>query len=234
LEGNYRQEHVFALEQALELYDFYQRKIQECDAHLEAHLKSFEAHDPPPPTLPPQRKPQGNAPQFDLRGELARMLGTDLTAVDSLDALTVAKVVAEIGTDMSCFPSTKNFTSWLCLCPGLKKSGGRVLSSRTRPGANRAATALRHAAQTLYHSQSALGAYLRRMKSKLGAPAGITATAHKLARIIYAMLTKRCAYTDIGAAAEEERHRERTVKNLARKAKQFGFSLVSIPAAAAG
>jgi transposase len=234
LEGNYREEHLFALKQAVDLYEFYQRKITECDARLEAHLKSFEPHDPPPPAVPPiGRKPQGNAPQFNLRGEMARMLGIDLAEVDGLDAYTVAKVIGEIGTDMKRFPDVKHFTSWMGICPGTKISGGRVLSSRTKPCANKAATALRIAAQTLHRSQSALGAFLRQKKRILGPQAAITATAHKLARIIYAMLTKRCAYADIGQAAYEAQHRERTIGNLTRRAKQFGYKLVEIQPAVA-
>jgi hypothetical protein len=209
----------------------YQRKIAECDVQLEAHLKSFdsrgEASAPSQPSSPPH-KPQGNAPRFDLRGALCRVLGVDLTEVDGVDAYTVAKVIGEIGTDMSAWPTVKHFTSWLGLCPGNKISGGRVLSSRTKPCANKAATALRIAAQTLYRSQSALGAFLRRMKMRLGPQAAITAAAHKLARIIYSLLANGGKYQDGGAAEYEARYRERVVKNLERRAKQLGYKLVSL------
>jgi len=231
LEGSYRTEHLFALQQAVDLYDMYQRKIAECDVQLEAHLKSFDsrAEDTAPsqPASPPH-KAQGNAPRFDLRGELCRVLGVDLTEVDGVDAYTVAKVIGEIGTDMSAWPTVKHFTSWLGLCPGNKISGGRVLSSRTKPCANKAATALRIAAQTLYRSQSALGAFLRRMKMRLGPQAAITAAAHKLARIIYSLLANGGKYQDRGAAEYEARYRERVVKNLERRAKQLGYKLVSL------
>jgi hypothetical protein len=230
LEGNYRQEHLFALQQAVDLYVFYQRKIAECDAMLETHLKTFE---PPPdrpelPSPPAGRKPQGNAPQFNLRAQLCRILGVDLTEVDSLDAYTVAKVIAEIGTNVSAWPSLKHFTSWLGLCPANKISGGKILSSRTKPCANKAATALRIAAQTLYRSQSALGAFLRRMKSRLGPQAAITATAHRLARIIYSLLKSGRCYHDIGAEAFEAQHRERVLRSLERKAKYLGYKLVAV------
>lgn len=231
LEGNYRKEHLFALQQAVELYDIYQRKISECDVQLETHLKSFDSHDDgqAPPSEPPirSRKVQGNAPRFDLHGALCRILGVDLTEVDGLDAYTVAKVIGEIGTNMSAWPTVKHFTSWLGLCPSNRISGGKVLSSRTKPCANKAATALRIAAQTLYRSQSALGAFLRRKKAQLGPPAAITATAHKLARIIYSLLSNGGKYKDGGAAEYETRYRERVVKSLERKAKQLGYKLVS-------
>jgi transposase len=229
LEGNYRTEHVFALQQAVDLYDTYQRKIAECDVQLEGHLKTFATHDAgTPPSAPPPapRKAQGNAPHFDLRGALCRILGVDLTAVDGLDAYTITKVIGETGTDMSAWRTEKHFTSWLGLCPANKITGGKVLSSRTKPCANRAAAALRIAAQTLYRSQSALGAFLRRMKMRLGPQAAITATAHKLARIIYSLLTHGGQYQDSGAAAYEARYQERVVKNLERKAKQLGYCLV--------
>lgn len=230
LEGSYRAEHLFALWQAVDLYDMYQRKIAECDVQLEAHLKTFDPHDgQTPPSETPTRHPaKGNAPQFDLHSALCRMLGVDLTAVNGLDAYTVAKVIAEIGTDMAAWPTIKHFISWLGLCPGNKISGGRVLSSRTKPCANKAAAALRIAAQTLYRSHSALGAFLRRMKTRLGPQAAITATAHKLARIIYSLLRDGGTYQDSGEAAYEERYRERVFKSLQRKAKQLGYKLVSI------
>jgi hypothetical protein len=228
LEGNYRQEHLFALGQAVKLYDICQRLILECDAQLEAHLKTFEAHPEAPSAEPvTRRKAQGNAPQFDLHGALCRMLGVDLTEVDGLDAYTVAKVIGEIGTDMSAWPTEKHFCSWLGLCPGNRISGGKVLSSRTKPCANKAASALRIAAQTLYRSQSALGAYLRRKKAHLGPPKAITATAHKMARTIYSLLKNGGKYEDSGAAAYEARYQEQVIKNLERKAKQLGYKLVS-------
>jgi transposase len=230
LEGSYRAEHLFALRQAVDLYDMYQRKIAECDVQLEAHLKTFDSHSgqTPPSETQARRKAQGNAPQFDLRHALCRILGVDLTEVDGLDAYSVAKVIAEIGTDMSAWPTIKHFISWLGLCPGNKISGGKVLSSRTKLCANKAAAALRIAAQTLYRSHSALGAFLRRMKTRLGPQAAITATAHKLARIIYSLLRDGGRYQDSGEAAYEERFRERMLKSLQRKAKQLGYKLVSI------
>jgi len=227
LAGNYREEHVFALQQALQLYDYYQSKIQECDLKIKAQLERFEDRsqgaNPPPPD---QRKVQGNEPQFDLRGALFRMAGVDLTEVDGLEAYTVLKVLSETGVDMSRWPTIKHWTSWLGLCPGSHISGGKRFSGRTKPCANKAATALRIAAQTLWHSKSALGAFLRRMKMLLGPAEATTATAHKLARIIYTMLKTKTPYHDLGQDYYEEKYRERALRNLKRRAKEFGLILV--------
>ena len=227
LEGNYREEHVFALQQALQLYDFYQRELEECDAKIKAQLERFEdrsAGAQPPPAM--NHKARGNAPHFDLRSALFRMAGVDLTEVDGLDAYTALKVLGEVGADMSRWPSIKHWTSWLGLCPGSHVSGGKRFSGRTKPCANKVASALRVAAQTLWHSKSALGAFLRRMKMRLGPAQATTATAHKLARIIYVMLKNKTSYRDLGEHYYEEKYRERTLLNLARRAKEFGFTLV--------
>jgi transposase len=234
LDGNYRAEHVFALRQAVELYDFYQVKLHECDQQLEAQLKTFDDQSGGQ-TLPPRplnRKPGGNSPEFDLRGRLFAMTGVDLTSIDGVDALTALKVVTETGTDMSRFRSDKDFCAWLRLCPGSHISGGKRHSGRMPPGHNKAATALRIAAQTLYNSKTALGAFLRRMKQRLGPQGGITATAHKLARIIYSMLKHKLpSYKDLGAEYYEKKYRARVTANLKRRAKELGFALVPLAAA---
>ena len=227
LEGNYREEHLFALQQALQLYDFYQSMLQQCDVKIKAQLADFEERSQGTNPLPPvTRKVRGNAPQFDLRSALFRMVGVDLTEVDGLDAYTSLKVVSETGVDMSPWPTIKHWTSWLGLCPGSHISGGKRFSGRTKPCANKAATALRIAAQTLWHSKSALGAFLRRMKMRLGPAEATTATAHKLARIIYVMLKTQTSYHDLGEHYYEEKYRERALRNLARRAKEFGCTLV--------
>jgi transposase len=230
LEGNYRTEHLFALQQAVDLYDFLQRKIAECDVQLEAHLKTFEDHsagrDVPKTHKVRRSGVHDNAPSFDLRTALFRMAGVDLTGIDGLDSYTVAKVTAETGTDMSPWPTEKQWTSWLGLCPNNKISGGQVLSSRTKRCANRASMALRIAAQTLYRSKSALGAYFRRMRARLGPAKATTATAHKLARIIYNLLKNGGTYQDCGADYYEQQYQERAVRNLHRRAKELGYKLV--------
>jgi transposase len=213
LKGNYRPEHLFSLQQSVEFYEFYQIKIAECDQQILEQLKTFDDRDMPPATM---------------EDALMRMSGVDLTSIDGIDTATALKVLSEIGTDMSRWKTAKHFASWLGLSPGAKISGGKVLSSATKPVANKAAAALRMAAFTLFNSKSALGAYLRRQRSRLGAPKAITATAHKMARLIYAMLTKGTAYVDAGQEYYEERYRSRVLHNLKRKAQELGFELVAM------
>lgn len=234
LQGHWREDHLFELAQALELYDIYRQKIQACDARIEQALRQLPDGGESQPPLPPKRsKRNPNSLSFDARGELYRLLGVDLTAIDGLDANTVLKVIGEIGTDVSRWPTVKHFCSWLCLCPGTKKSGGRQLSSKTRSGGSRAAAALRMAAQSLERSPSAMGAFYRRMKARLGAPAAVTAAAHRLARVIYAMLRHGQAYVDIGQDGYEQQFRQRMLKNLQRQARKLGLSLVPDEAAPA-
>ena len=189
LRGHWREEHIFELTQALELYQVYQGKIAECDREIEAQSERFEDRsDGEPPAANGKKRNQKNAPRFDAQSHLYRMTGVDLTRIDGVDAYTALKVISEIGTDMTRWQSAKHFASWLGLSPHNRITGGKVISSRTKPSANRAAAALRLAANALHRSDSALGAFLRRKKAQLGAPKAITATAHKLARTIYSML----------------------------------------------
>lgn len=225
LEGNYRDEHLFELEQALSLYETYQQKVAECDVKIEACLKEFDDHSDGQ-TLPLARKKgSGNAPGFDMSGALFRMTGVDLTAIDGINAQTASKVIGETGIDMSHWPSAGHFASWLGLCPGNRKSGGKQLSGRTKPCSNKAKEALRQAAQSLYRSKSALGEFFRRKKSQMGPPQAITATAHKLARIIYSMLKTKKPYEDMGPEKFNAQFMARQLKHLQRKAKEFGFQL---------
>ena len=156
------------------------------------------------------------------------MTGVDLTAIDGVDSYTALKVVSEVGVDMGRWPTAKHFASWLGLSPNNRVSGGRVMSSRTTPNANRAAKALRFAANALHRSDSALGAFLRRKKAQLGAPKAITATAHKLARIIYSMLKHGQRYVDAGSEYYERQYRQRALGNAKRRAAQLGYQLVPI------
>jgi len=227
LEGHYKREHLFALKQALELYDFYDRQLQACDAELEAMYQEFDPPEDPgtPPPAPRTQKRRKNQAHFDLAPALYRLTGVDLTQIDGVDELTVQKVLSEIGTDMSKWPTVKHFTSWLRLCPNNKITGGKVMQTGVQPTKNRASTALRVAAASLKSSNSALGAYFRRMRARLGTPAAITATAHKLARIIYYMLKHRKPYHDFGADYYEEQYRARVLRNLNRRAAKLGFRL---------
>ncbi|MFC1602920.1 IS110 family transposase [Pseudomonadota bacterium] len=228
LEGHYRDEHLFSLSQAVELYDTYQEKLSACSHAIEQQINTFDALADPI-NLPPVKNPrkQRNAMDFDVRTQLYRVTGVDLTRIDGVDETTALKILSEIGTDMDRWKTEKHFASWLGLSPGNKISGGKVLNSKTKPSANRAAVALRMAAFTLANSKSALGAFYRRQRARLGAPKAITATAHKLARLIYNMLKHGTEYVDQGQDYYEQKYHERVVNNLRKRAAQFGFELTS-------
>ena len=229
LRGHWRKEHLFELTQALELYRTYQAKIAQCDGEIEAQLAGFEDRsDGEPPAPNGKKRNQKNAPRFDVQGQLYRMTGVDLTCIDGVDAYTALKVVSEIGTDMTKWPTAKHFASWLGLSPNNRITGGRVISSKTKASANRAAAALRLTANALHRSDSALGAFLRRKKAHLGAPKAITATAHKLARIIYSMLRYGQRYVDAGAEYYELQYQKRALHTARRRAAQLGYQLVPI------
>jgi len=228
LSGNWRPEHLFTLGQALALFDIYQDKIRECDQQIEEMMAAFPTRGEPDKLRSvPSTTRRKNQPHFDLRSELYRMTGVDLTAIDGIEALTAQTVITECGIDLSAFPTEKHFASWLCLCPNNRKTGGKVKGRSTRRAQNRAATSLRLAAQSLHHSKSALGAYFRRMKARRGAPKAITATAHRLACLVYRMLRYGAEYVDEGCQHYEEQHRERELLMLTRRAKSLGYNLVS-------
>jgi transposase len=224
LQGNWRGEHLFALKQALATYDFCGVQLAECDAEIEQRLKALQKHEGSP-AKGKKRSKSKNAPKFDVREHLFKVCGVDLTRIDGIDVTTAMTVISEIGPDMSRFPTVKHFTSWLGLCPGTKISGGKVLGARTKRCANRATQALKLAAAALRSSQSALGAFYRRMSARMDKPKAVTAAAHKLARLIYVMLTRGEEYTDQGQQYYEERYRERVVRQLNKRARQLGFEL---------
>lgn len=225
LTGVYKEEHLFALKQSLELYDFYQQKIEECDEEIQKYMKSFPTKGNPKSLFPANKKRRKNQPYFDLRSALYEMTGVDLTKVNGIDTMTAQTVISECGFDMSKFANEKRFSSWLALCPRPSISGGKIVKKSTKKTSNRASIALRLAAQSLHSSKSALGAYYRRMRARLGAPKAITATAHKLARIIYRMLKYGESYVDQGQDYYEQQYRERAIKNLKSRAKQLGYGL---------
>ena len=232
LTGNYRAEHMFVLQQNLELFDTYQQQLAACDAAIEAQLAQLAAIAAPPVTaLPPARrrqKPRENEPRFDVRTPLHRLTGVDLSQIDGLGPYNALRVLSEIGTDMTRWPTEKHFTSWLTLAPQNKVSGGRLLSSRTQPSANRAAAILRLAAMNLGRTQTALGAFYRRLAYRVGKATAVTATARKLAILIYRTLNDGLAYADPGAEAYDTRHRTHVLRRLRQRAENLGFGLIDL------
>lgn len=227
LEGTWRAEHLFALRQAVELYEEFQAKILECDREIEGYLSGFETvtprHQEPKPAARYRRR---NEPHFDAASKIHRVTGVDLTRIEAIDGNTALKIVSEIGFDVTAWPSVKHWCSWLGLCPGNNKSGGRQRKSRTKPSANRVAASLRLAARALWNSKSALGAFLRRIAARKGMPKAITAAAHKLARLVYYMFKYGTDYVVRNQAEYEKQHQERQIKNLKRRARDLGYRLI--------
>jgi hypothetical protein len=225
------------VEENLSLYEIYQQKIGGCDERIEQHLKGMSAKvddaKNPIPCPRKRKRAHGNAPTFDLRSELYRVTGTDLTQIDGIDVVTAQTILADTGADMSAWRTEKHFVSWLGLCPDHRISGGKVLKRGTRKVVSRAATAFRLAASTLRRSQSALGAKYRRLQSRLGPAKTITAMAHHLARLFYRMVKYGSQYVDHGMAAYEERFREQQLKWLSKKAAELRFRLTPMEAPAA-
>lgn len=232
LEGHWREELLFILSQNLSLYDFHLAQIKECDQRIQVQLQTMETKiDPGTHPIPAPRRvswSRKRQPAFDLRGELYRTTGVDLTQVDGLDVQTIQTVISEVGVDMSRWATEKHFGSWLGLAPDNRVSGGKVLKRGTRHVVNRAATALRLAAWNLIRSQSALGAKFRRLRARLGPPKAITAMAYQLARIVYRMLKFGQPYHDQGVAHYEAQHRERQLFWLKKQAAAFNLQLVAI------
>jgi len=232
LTGNYRPEHVFVLQQNLELFDACQTQLVACDTAIEAHVQTLTASMTTPATpLPAPRvtkKPRDNEPRFEVRTPLHQLTGgVDLTQIDGIAPYTALKLISEIGTDMERWPTEKPFTSWLTLAPKNKITGGRLLSSRTQPSANRAAAVLRMAAMSLGRTQTGLGAFYRRMAARIDKPQANTATARKLAILVYRALKGELVYRDPGADAYDHHQRTRLVRRLRQRAATLGFSLVN-------
>lgn len=236
LVGNYREEHVFALTQALELYDVYQAKVEACDMRIKMLLKQLsKASHERANKLPAikHRSTQPNAPAFDVRAALYALLGVDLTQIHGLGPYLALKLVGECGTNLAAWPTAKHFTSWLTLAPHNKISGGKVLSSRTRRSGNRAAALLRLAATTVGRTDTALGAFYRRLAARVGKAKAVTATARKIAVLFYNVLRHGIDYSDPGASYYEERYRQRVLTNLQRRAKSLGYVLRQVNTEAA-
>jgi transposase len=228
LTGSYREEHLFALRQAHQAWEFYQKQRDQVDVQIAAQLARMKQDRALPPLKPRPgaagRKP--NEPHFDVRTALYYVVGIDLTEIEGIGPMTALTIISEIGPEVSKFATVKHFCSWLGLCPQVKKSGGRVLSSRTRPGVNRAAAAFQMAASSLHGSKGALGAFLRHKKAQLGAPKAITATAHKLARLVYLALKHGMTYVRQTQEEYQAKMREQQLKSLRKKAKQLGLTVL--------
>lgn len=231
LTGNYRAEHVFVLRQAVETYDFLLDQIRVCDQQIERVLGTLAERRPqqqsPIPKPRSKRKPRSSEPAFDIRSPLYRLTGCDLSQINGLGPHTILKIVAEIGPDVSPWPTEKHFTSWLHLAPGNNITGGKRRRSKKQPAANRVAQCLRVAAMSLGRTQTALGAFYRRLASRLGVLKATTATARKLAIMVYRMLKHGASYVDPGAKAYEQRYQQRVLKNLSRRAQSLGYQLVA-------
>jgi len=230
LTGHYRPEHLFALQQNLELYDACRTQLAACDRVIEDHLQTLTASlagsgEPPPSRRHTRAR---NDLHFDVRTPLHHLTGgVDLTQIDGIGAHTALKLIAEVGTDMTRWPTEKHFTAWLTLAPNNRISGGRLLSSRTPRSANRAATILRMAASSLYRSSTALGAFYRRLSVRIGKAQAITATARKLAILVYRVLKGTLVYQDPGADSYDLQQRRRVARRLRQRAAALGFDLVN-------
>jgi len=238
LTGHYRAEHLFVLEQAVALYDVYQQKVAACDVQIESVMNALssvrsrqEGATADRSVSPkPHRNRTANEPAFDIGGSLHTLLGKDLTRIDGVGPYLALKLVSECGDDLSAWPSAKHFTSWLSLAPNNKISGGKVLSSRTKRSGSRVASLLRLAAVSVGRTETALGAFYRRLSSRVGKAKAITATARKIAVLFYNAMRHGMNYVDPGASYYETRYRERVVKNLHRRAKALGYIMLAADA----
>lgn len=231
LNGNYQPEHIFALTQALVLYDVYQARVAECDSQIERALAGLIQHIATPDAPLPDarhRTKQANAVSFDVRPLLYQLVGVDLTQIHGIGPYLALRLVAECGTDLDRWPTAKHFTSWLTLAPGSKISGGKVLSAHTRKTTNRVTAHLRLAAVAVGRTNTALGAFYRRLAARIGKAKAVTATARKIAIHFYNAMRFGTTYADRGADHYEQHYRDRVVKNLHRRAAEFGFKLQEV------
>lgn len=229
--GNYQPEHLFALAQALSLYETYRDRVADCDAEIEKVLRALVADKPSPEKAIGKvrtKTKQTNAVNFDVRPLLYQLTGVDLTQIHGIGPSVALELVSECGTDLSRWPTEKHFTSWLTLSPGCKISGGKVLSSRTRRSSNRLAARLRLVATAVGRTDTALGAFYRRLAARIGKAKALTATARKIAILFYRAMRFGMSYLDPGANQYEIKYRERVVKQLHRRAANFGFTLQPI------
>jgi transposase len=230
LEGRYRPEHLSELRSSVVMWEKHLEVIAELDTEIEKHLQVMRRTSELPPlsVKPRVRGKKPHDPKFHVRSALYYITGIDITLIEGIDEIHALTLISELGTDMTKWPTVKHFTSWLGLCPQFKKTGGKVKSSKTRRGPNRAARAFRLAAWGLMRSKSYLGAFLRRKRAHLGAPKAITATAHKLARIFYTIMRYGIEYQKRDEAAYAAEVKTKMEQNLHRRAKELGYELRKI------
>jgi transposase len=237
LEGHWQEDLLFVLKQEQDGYEFCQKQMAECDRQLKQYLQQRKDRSRGA-TLPEEKrkerrrkKKKGNAPGFDLRAELFRMTGTDLSQIDGIDVTTAMTILSEAGWDMSKWETEDHFVSWLRLCPDNRISGDKIIGKGRLPTNNRVTLALKMAASTLRLTNTYLGAQFRRLRTRLGAPIAIKAMAAKLARLVYRMLRYGMQFVDQGAAFYEAQHRKQQIKYLKWKAAKLGFQIIEAPAA---
>jgi len=232
LQGDWRPEHLFVLQQALDSWQHYQQLILACDRQIQSALARLDSkidpdQQPIPPSTLKHKRPQRNEPRFEARAELYRLCGIDLTQVPGLQINTVLTLFTELGPDfVQRFPTAKCFASWLGLCPDNRITGGKIISAKTRDVKSRSAQALRLCAQSLWHAKNYLGDCFRRWKARLGTPKAITAMAHKLARIIWHMIKYNQPYDPSVWAKAQEKLRQKRIKHLHQNAAALGFKLL--------
>lgn len=235
LEGNYLDEHIFTLKQAVELYDFYQKKILECEEKIIKLLEKIPDQDDKnkntddsnsntPTSFKKKNKKDTISPE--IREHLKRTVGIDLSEINGFNTTTAVTIISEVGLDMSKWKTEKHFTSWLGLAPDNSISGGKVLKKGTKKIKSRASRAFRQAAATLERSQSYLGAYYRKMKYRLGAGKANVATARKLAVLFFNLVKNGIEFKDFGVDYFETKFKEKNIASLKKRAKDLGFSII--------
>jgi transposase len=231
LTGNYRDEHVFGLKQAVELYDFYQQLINECDKEIEKAMATLTCQKKAPENPLPKarhRTRQHHEPRFAVREALYTLTGVDLTQINGFGPYTALRLLGECGNDMSKWPTEKHFVSWLCLSPANKISGGKILSHKTKPSKNRVSALLRIAAVNVGKTDTSMGAFYRRLAARVGKAKAVTATARKLAILFYSLMKHGGVYVERGATHYESQYRNRVIINLKKRAKRLGYELVTV------
>lgn len=236
LQGNYKREHLFVLEQALTAYNLHQSLLKQCDARINEKLTELsERCEQPAEPCPPRRhgSAHGNQPKFAIQSPLHRVCGNvDLTQIPGIAPATALNLVAEIGTDMSRWPTDKHFTSWLNLAPGTKITGGKSHGGRRGPSKNRAGLVLRQAAVSVGRTTTALGGFYRRLAAHRGAGKAVVATARKLGALVYRALKYGQDFVEQGLVAYERQQTIRLLRNLKTRAMALGYRLM--PASAEG